>query len=132
MPRSIRIAVCAFDITSIRICQVKNEAYGNRRSAHQLAGEVEEAVTALDPARGPLADDRPGPREAGNCGLPPGGVVRVDSARRGTGLDLGAEVDQWFEQARLRSVAVVVGAADLHQPGGEFGRRRLGRERAER
>src|SRR5436309_2119740 len=105
MPRSIRIAVCASDITSIRICQVKNAAFGNRRSAHQVAGEVEEAVTALDPARNALADDRPGPREAGNRGLPPGGVVRVDCARRGPGLDLGAELDERLEQAGLRRVA---------------------------
>src|SRR3954454_14898774 len=45
----------------------------------------------------------------------------MDGARRRSGLDFGAEIDQRLEEARLRRIAVIVGAADLHQPGGEFG-----------
>src|ERR1700730_4634648 len=100
--------------------------------AHQFAGEVEQAVAAFDATGDALADDRAGPREAGNRRLAPWRIVRMDDACRGAGLDVGAELDERLEQARLRRIAIVILAADLHQPGRGFGRRRVTRQRTER
>jgi hypothetical protein len=52
------------------------------RSAYQIAGQVEEAVAALDAAGDALADDGAGAGEAGDGRLAPWRVVRVDDAGR--------------------------------------------------
>src|SRR5580700_9906230 len=80
----------------------------SQRSAHQVGGEVIEAVAALDAAGDTLADDRAGPGKAGDGRLAPRGVVRMDDARRGAGLDFGAKLDERLEQAPFRRIAIII------------------------
>src|SRR5439155_21149833 len=102
------------------------------RSAHQLGDEVVEAVAAFDPAGDTLADNGAGPAEARDGRLAPRRVVRMNRARRRAGLDLGAELDKRLEEARLRRIAIVILAAELHQARRVFRAGRFTRQHAER
>src|ERR1043165_3213217 len=90
------------------------------------------AVATLDPPGDTLADDGAGWRKAADRRLAPWRVMRMDRARGGTRLDLGAELDERLEEARLRRIAVVILAADLHEARRVFRARRFARQHAER
>ena len=58
---------------------------------HQIGRQMVEAIAALDAAGDALADHGAGARKAGDRRLAPGGIVRMDGAGRGAGIDFGAE-----------------------------------------
>src|SRR5262249_13265924 len=101
-------------------------------SAHQFGDEMVEAVAAFDAAGDALTDDRAAPYEARDRGLAPRRVVRMNDAGRGAGLDLGAELDERLEQARLRRVAIIILAAELHESRRVLRARRLARQHPKR
>lgn len=83
-----------------------------------MAGDYDEAIAYLDPARRSGDEDSPGALGGYQAEFPEDVLKRVDLAEMFTGFDSLAELKEWFEDAAGGGKAIVIHGGDFHRDWG--------------